>query len=102
MLDCGPLAVDVVVRRKTAACRSTAVTKMIDSAQRPKIKRIARVTAITTPTTAGVLASALNTAVTVVQTGERSPTSSRFSPSSPETNRASGWASSRPTPTSTA
>ena len=54
------------------------MTKMIDSAQRPKIKRIARATAITTPTTASVLASALNTPVTVVQTGERSPTSSRL------------------------
>ena len=50
-------------------------------------------TAITAPITACVLASVLNTAVTVVQTGERSPASSRFSPSSPEINRASGWAS---------
>jgi hypothetical protein len=60
---------------------------------RPKIKRIAMATAITAPITACVLASMLNTAITVVQTGQRSPASSRLSPSSPETNRASGWAS---------
>ena len=60
---------------------------------RPKIKRIAMATAITAPITACVLASVLNTAITVARTGERSPASSRFSPFSPEINRASGWAS---------